>query len=367
MKEKLVCDQLILGAGVIGLAVAAETGDASTVLVEAHDGFGRETSSRNSEVIHSGIHYPPNSLKTHHCIEGLQALYSFAERYRIPYKQCGKLVVAFSPEETAHLDRIEMHAKSLDVPCERLSRANAREKESHLDVQGALFFPKTGIIDSHKFMAALETKAVEQGVVMAYRHRVTGIGYASRVWHITVESSDGEMQIETPVVVNAAGLSAAFLSNVALNTRKYAHRFCRGRYFQMAAKYRSHFQHLVYPVPQVHGLGVHTTSDLEGYLKLGPDVDWCPDSDPALLAKYYTCDWEALRPAFAEAGRKLVPQLTEEDLTPGTIGIRPKLFIDDKPHPDFLVETHKGWTHFLGIESPGLTSALSLARFLKSE
>jgi 2-hydroxyglutarate dehydrogenase len=357
----VACDLLVVGAGVIGLAVAARlASDHQVILVEAHDGFGRETSSRNSEVIHSGIHYPAASLKTELCLQGQKLLYPFARKHSVPFRECGKLVVATSESEQAKLDAIAVHVRALGVRVEVFTGEQVAEREPALQVHSALYFPETGIIDSHAFMGALEAQVWSRSGLVAYHHKVHSVVKAGENWSATVDSPNGILEIQAARVVNAAGLGAAALSNQVLGTTRYAHRFCRGRYFHLSSAYRNRYRHLVYPVPQTHGLGVHTTLDLEGFVKLGPDVDWCADSDPGELSKYYACDWDALRPTFAQAGRKLIPDLKDADLTPGTIGIRPKLFIDGVAGPDFLIENHQGWIHCLGIESPGLTAALAI-------
>lgn len=353
MAERIQCDRVILGAGVIGLAVAARVGDGQTILVEAHDGFGRETSSRNSEVIHSGIHYPLDSWKTRLCLEGQNQLYEFCDRHQVPYRRCGKLILA-SEGEGDRLETIAAHAQTLGVKFERWSAARVAEAEPLLAPMGGLLFPRTGIIDSHSFMAALEAIARQRETSLVYRHRVTGISRAAGEWILSVDSPDGEIEIQAPVVVNAAGLAAASLSNQALGGTRYEHRYCRGRYFNLSGKYRHRFEKLVYPVPQKDGLGVHTTFDLEGYARLGPDVDWSP-------TLHYDCDWEKLRDPFATSARRLVPGVARDELQPGTIGIRPKLFQNGAATPDFLIEANQGWVHCLGIESPGLTSALAIA------
>jgi 2-hydroxyglutarate dehydrogenase len=362
MSEEIHCDALVIGAGVVGLAVAARLAQdhPRLILVEAHDGFGRETSSRNSEVIHSGIHYPSQSLKTELCLLGQKALYAFARKHVVPFRECGKLVVAVDESETGKLEAIADHVRSLGVRFEFLDAAGIAAKERNLRAKAALYFPETGIIDSHSLMGALESQVTSRAGLVAYHHEVLSAERQGDLWRVRVRSPNGELEIAAPKVVNAAGLSAAALSNQVLGGARYEHRFCRGRYFQLARRYQNFFRHLVYPLPQADGLGVHTTLDLEGFMKLGPDVDWCSDSDPANLKSHYLCDWESLRPQFARAGRRLLPDLLDSELAPGTIGIRPKLFIDGVANPDFVIENHRGWIHCLGIESPGLTAALAI-------
>ncbi len=354
------CDQLIIGGGVIGLAVAARSGTANTLLVETHSGFGRETSSRNSEVIHSGIHYPADAWKTKLCIEGRARLTAFAQAKGLPWQSCGKLTVATVPDERAYLDRLAEHSRHLGVPAEFWNAERVTQAEPSLRVQSALHFPESGILDTHRFMAALERDAQNRGVSFAYRHRVVSVAPGSGGWDLEVESPQGTLRVRAERVVNAAGLGAAALSNLALQTSKYEHRFCRGRYFRLSARYQGRFGRLVYPVPNRDGLGVHLTIDMAGGVRLGPDVDWLPPG-PGALAGAYDCDWEAIRETFVNAGKRYCPELAAEDLSPDLIGVRPKLFLDGQAHPDFLMENHRGWVHCLGIESPGWTASLAVA------
>ncbi len=349
MSETVQCDALVLGAGVVGLAAAAQLSKSTPhlVVLEAHEGFGRETSSRNSEVIHSGIYYPADSLKTTLCLRGRSLLYSFCERYAVTFRKCGKSVQAAQASELPRLEQIFQHARTLGVASERVAA-------------GEIFFPESGIVNSHEFLAALEARAVEQGALLLYRHRVTGVRRKGANWELNVETPAGPLIVVAEQVVNAMGLAAAHWSNEALTTSHFEHRFCRGRYFQLSHRYRDRFSHLVYPIPEADGLGVHVTIDTGGFARLGPDVEWCSNSDLNRILAHYQCDWETLRPRFLEAGQRLIPDLSAGDLTPGTVGIRPKLFIDGKPHPDFLLENHDGWIHCLGIESPGLTAALAI-------
>ena len=245
MSEKLTCEELILGAGVIGLAVASRQGSPETFLIEAHTRFGCETSSRNSEVIHSGIHYPVDSWKTRLCLEGQKKLYAFCEQNGVPHAPCGKLTVARAGEE-AQLDPIAQRARLLGVEFEEWTGAQVAAAEPAIsETSRALFFPRTGIIDSHVLMAVLEKKALAKGATVAYSHRLLAAERTPRGWLCQVQSPDGEFEIEARTVINAAGLGAARLSNQALQTSKYEHRFCRGRYFTLSGKYRGAFKKLI--------------------------------------------------------------------------------------------------------------------------
>ncbi|MBI4403288.1 MAG: FAD-dependent oxidoreductase [Deltaproteobacteria bacterium] len=361
--EKLTSDVTVIGAGVIGLAIACRLGgsDKSVTVVESYPKFGNETSSRNSEVIHSGIHYPIHSLKTRYCIEGREKLYQFCEQYGVGYRQTGKFVVACSDTEVSYLENLSQHCKSLGVPHDWVTGGAIETAEKLVAARGGLFLPRTGIVDSHSLMATLERKAIDGGVVFAYRHRVKSVTRAGNAWDVVVESPTDNFQISSAVVINAAGLGAAEITNQALGRTRYQHKYCRGRYFMLSSKYRGRFSHLVYPVPQKDGLGVHVTVDMEQNARLGPDTDWSDIHHYAEVSRLYDCDWSSLTEPFLKSVNRYCPSIKRADLTPGLIGIRPKLFVDGTAHPDFLLENTDNFIHCLGIESPGLTSCLVIA------
>ena len=352
----------VIGAGVIGLSVAAELSrNRSVVLLESHAKFGQETSSRNSEVIHSGIYYPLASKKTEFALRGRELIYSYCQRKQVPFRKCGKFVVATNGAEQNYLEGLSQHAAYLQVPVRRLAGAQISTVESQVFAVSGLFFPESGIVNSHELMASLERDIADNDGTLGYRCQVVEVYPHEDRWAIEFKSGDERAKLIVDYVVNCAGLAAAHFSNQALKTQRYAHRFCRGRYFNLGTKYQNKFRSLIYPVPEKHGLGVHVTLDTQGMVRLGPDVDWCEDSQYESREKYYDCDWEALRGQFLQAVRRYCPKIQAEDLTPGTIGIRPKLFVDEVARPDFLIEMEKNWIHCLGIESPGLTAAFAIS------
>ncbi|MCB0403418.1 MAG: FAD-dependent oxidoreductase [Bdellovibrionales bacterium] len=363
MTPDLECDDLVIGAGVIGLAIGRECAQKgrSTIIVEQHAQFGQETSSRNSEVIHSGIYYPVESLKTRFCLAGRENLYSYCTQKGIAHVQTGKYVIATSPEESAYLDELLGHAAQLGVPVQRMTGAEIQKHESLVRCCDGLFFPRTGIVDSHQLMQALESDFESAGGLLGYRHSVESAQRNPKGFLLELKSPGGPISARCERLINAAGLGAAVLSNSLLQTQRYEHRFCRGRYFTLSSKYKGQFRSLVYPVPQKDGLGVHVTIDCEAQVRLGPDVDWIEENTYPALQQHYDCDWDAVLPQFLTAVRKYCPALEDGALAPGLIGIRPKLFIDGKQHSDFFIESVDGYTHLLGIESPGLTSALAIA------
>ncbi|MCB9254625.1 MAG: FAD-dependent oxidoreductase [Bdellovibrionaceae bacterium] len=363
MTVDLECDDLVIGAGVLGLAVATECAKQgrSTVLLEQHPQFGQETSSRNSEVIHSGIYYPVNSRKTHYCLSGREKLYAYCAEKNIQHVQTGKFVIASNADETAYLEKLHAHAKNLGVLVERVTGAEVQRREPLIRCSEALYFSRTGIVDSHQLMQSLENDLQHLGGLVGYRHSVMGAQRDSQGFTLEVNSPDGTLLARCQRLFNSAGLGAAAFSNALLKTQRYEHRFCRGRYFTLSSRYEGKFHSLVYPVPQKDGLGVHVTVDCAGNARLGPDVDWIEERSYPALQRFYDCDWDAVLPQFLAAVRKYCPSLEQNALSPGLIGIRPKLFIDGEAKPDFLIENFDGYVHLLGIESPGLTSALAIA------
>jgi len=331
------------------------------VVVESHEKFGKETSSRNSEVIHSGIYYPAASKKTEMCIRGRELLYDFCKHYSVPFAKTGKFVVATDEYEVDYLDQLEVHCKSLSVPCERKTREQVAQLEPLIKAFEAIYLPETGIIDSHSFMAALERFILDAEGIVAYRHQVKSIVKDDLSWLVSTETPNGPQQIKCAKVINAAGLAAAELSNRTFQVNRYQHKFCRGRYFGLSGKYQGQFRHLIYPVPPPDGLGIHVTIDLDGFARLGPDVDWVSVEQYEELESVYDCEWNELRPVFARSVNRYCPSIASQELAPGLIGVRPKLFVNQKAHPDFLIENKEGYIHCLGIESPGLTASLMIA------
>ncbi len=357
--ETIQSRQVVVGAGVVGLAIAEKLAGEGLIVLEAHSGFGKETSSRNSEVIHSGIHYPKDSLKTQLCLEGRELLLAFANAHDIPHSLCGKVTLAVNEGEQAYLERLYTHARTLGVPCEHWDRSKLRKEEPNLEALSAVFFPGSGIVDSHSLMSVLEKRILARGAVLAYQHRVVRVQREVAKWVLEVESPHGIVRVIADQVVNAAGLHAASLAAMANPENGFEHRFCRGRYLRLRNPLG--FRRLVYPVPDKDGLGIHITLDLAGQVRFGPDTDWDISQNLDDLDRHYDCDWSEVVPRFARAIEKYFPALVVADLSSGLVGIRPKLFIGGRPHPDFVLESTDNWVNCLGIESPGLTASLAIA------
>jgi len=358
--EKIDC--VVIGAGVVGLACARALALAGreVIVLEAAGSIGTETSSRNSEVIHAGIYYPPGSQKAQLCVEGRQLLYRYCEARGVAHRRCGKLIVATGPKQLGTLDKIQAQAAANGVHDLRLlDAAEVKAMESELRCIAALHSPSTGIIDSHGLMLAFLGEAEDHGAMLALRSPVTGGEITPE--GIALEVGGAEpMRILARTVINNAGLMAprfaASLKGFPLEKVPPEH-FCKGNYYSLAG--RSPFTHLIYPVPEAAGLGVHLTLDMAGQARFGPDVEWIVEID-------YDVD---LRRAdgFYRAIRDYWPGLKDGALAQGYAGIRPKLSGPGQAAGDFLIEGPAehgvpGLVNLFGIESPGLTASLALAR-----
>ena len=355
-------DCVVIGAGAVGLAIArALSAQGREVLIaEREKQFGMGTSSRNSEVIHAGIYYPKGSLKARLCVEGRDRLYEYCASRGVGHRRCGKLIVAVNGTQLPQLDRIAEAAAANGVTdIVRLGGAEARAKEPELRAEGALFSPSTGIIDSHGYMLALLGDAEAQGAVIAYGTEVEAMDVAPDGIALTFAGDDAP-SLKASLVVNAAGLDAPRVAR-AIRGFPAAHvpraYFAKGSYFKLTG--RAPFTHLVYPIPEPGGLGVHMTVDLAGQAKFGPDVEWvdAPNYtvDPARAGKFY------------DAIRTYWPGLKDGQLAPDYAGVRPKISAPGAPAADFHIdgpETHgvAGIVNLFGIESPGMTASLAIAR-----
>lgn len=367
-------DVVIVGAGVVGLSTAYEilrqTPDRSILVVERHFKFGQETSSHHSEVVHAGIYYPAGSRKALHCLKGKHLLYEFCGLYDVPVLNCGKLVVASSDAQVGELEGIKQKAKANGVDLSFMTKSEIDAKVGESPYIAALWSPTSGIVDSHKMMARLEQLILESGNTVLYKHKLVGSKFSNDgLCELSIEDESGESStITAGVVVNSAGLAADRVGQMLGLSEKFRIKPCRGRYFAMSDRWTGKYKHLIYPVPDpAGGLGIHLTIDISLRCRLGPDVDWSSQEEPAdTWSLYEFRESDAQRhQAFFESGKKLIPQLQFDDLKADYIGVRPKLFIDGKAHNDFHIERtgDRGQCiHLLGIESPGITSSLSLAK-----
>jgi L-2-hydroxyglutarate oxidase LhgO len=359
-------DTLVIGAGVVGLAVARALARAGheTIVVEAMEGIGQGASSRNSEVVHSGLYYPPGLLKARLCVRGKDLLYAFAASHGVPHAMCGKLLVATQPDQHAALRQFEGRAAANGVAVHALTAAQARALEPELHCTAALLSPSTGIVDSHALMLALQGDLEQAGGMLALCSTVQGaeLGGAGAA-RVQVASPDGELEIEATRVVNAAGLHACHVAR-GLRGLAAAHvptpHYAKGSYFALAG--RAPFKRLVYPAPSDSWLGVHVTLDLGGQARFGPDLEWLGAQSPQDID--YAVD-PARAQGFEEAIRRYWPALPAGALQPGYSGVRPKIHGPGEVAPDFRIDgpaVHGvgGLVNLFGIESPGLTAALAI-------
>ncbi|MEA3014107.1 MAG: hypothetical protein QOD42_2652 [Sphingomonadales bacterium] len=354
-------DCVIVGAGVIGIAVARALALAGheVVVIERERGFGSGTSSRNSEVIHAGLYYPPGSLKARLCVAGRDRLYAFCQARGVPHRRCGKLIVAADEAQSRQLDAIAATAAANGVDdLSRLDAAGIRALEPDVAGVAALLSPSTGIVDSHAFMTAMIGEAEANGALFAYRTQVERIERKGGAYSVSVAGVDGPV-LSSRILVNAAGLDAAALAGLieGLPATEVPRLFyAKGNYFALEG--RAPFRRLVYPVPEPGGLGVHATIDLGGQVRFGPDVEYCGAVD-------YGVD-ETRSAAFYAAIRRYWPALRDNSLRPDFSGVRPKLAGPGEPAADFMIggpADHglPGLVNLFGIESPGLTAALAIA------
>jgi L-2-hydroxyglutarate oxidase LhgO len=353
-----VSDVLVIGAGIVGLAAAralALRGHA-VVVAEAAGAIGTGVSARSSEVIHGGMYYPTGSLRARHCVAGARRLYAFCASHGVPHRACGKLIVATRQEEHAAIAAIHARGLTNGVPgLALLDGAEARALEPVLTCVSALHAPGTGIVDSHALMLALQGDIEDRGGAIAVHSPVARLTAKDGVWHARVNGDD----LAFDAVVNAAGLGAqAVAAGVeGFPPARIPRRvLAKGSYFGCLG--RPAFSRLIYPAPVEGGLGIHLTLDLAGRMRFGPDVEWVEGED-------YTVD-PGRADAFARAIRRYWPGLPDGALTPDYAGIRPKLTGPGEPAADFRIDgpAEHGWdrlVHLFGIESPGLTSSLSLA------
>jgi len=357
-------DGVVIGAGVVGLAVAKALIEAAPshqrewLVLEAAEAIGTGTSSRNSEVIHAGIYYPEGSLKARLCVQGREMLYVYAQARGIAHRRCGKLIVATHEDQLPELQAIARKAECNGVTdLVWLDATQARALEPALACVAALHSPSTGIVDSHGLMLALQGDFENAGGMVAFQSPVESAECTAQ--GIVLRMADGTALLARQVV-NAAGLTAPLLARrfqgLAAQHVPQAY-FAKGNYFTLSGK--SPFSRLIYPVPEAAGLGVHLTLDLGGQAKFGPDVQWVEGPDDLVVSPTHEA-------SFYREVRQYWPGLPDGALQPGYAGIRPKISGPGEPSADFVIQgpaVHgvPGLVNLFGIESPGLTSALAIA------
>lgn len=357
------CECVVIGAGVVGLAIAAKLAQAGqeVLVLEREASIGSGASARNSEVIHAGIYYPKGSLKAQMCVAGKQLLYRYCADRHINHRQCGKLIVATNQTQLAELDSIQRKASANGVTdLTLLSQSDAQAMEPELTCLAALHSPSTGIIDSHGLMVSLLGDAENHGAVLATHSPIASVSRSHQSNSYVLQTGgDDPMQLSARWVINSAGLGACALAATLEDLSdqcKPTAVLSKGNYFSMSGS--APFSRLIYPVPEAGGLGVHLTIDLAGHARFGPDVE--PIDQEA-----YEVNPERSR-GFYSAVRQYWPGLKDDALAPDYAGIRPKINMQERLYTDFLIHSQAdhglpGLINLFGIESPGLTSSLAIA------
>ena len=362
-------DITIVGAGVIGLAIAQELSKnyKDILVIERNSSFGQEISSRNSEVIHAGIYYPKDSLKTETCIEGRELLYEFCARNDIPHKKTGKLIVAIDNNEVKDLEALFKRGLENGVEdLKFLNKNEIKELEPHVEAEAAIYSPSTGIIDSHSLMKNLAWQFENKSGQTAYNTELIGLDKVTDGFIVTVKDKrEADFKFLTRIFINCAGLDSDKVARMAgLQKEEYKLKFCKGDYFRVHNNKSRFISRLIYPVPKEErqGLGIHATLDLAGGLRLGPDDEYVKEIDYMIDA--------SKKKIFYESVRQFLPFVEEADLAPDISGTRPKLQGPKEEFRDFIIKDEtdnslSGFINLIGIESPGLTSCLVIAKIVK--
>jgi len=363
------CEITIIGAGIVGLAIASELSQEKEVVVlEKNSNYGQETSSRNSEIIHAGIYYNENSLKAKLCLEGNHLLYDLCNKNNIPHKKTGKLIVATEDSEISQLEELIKRGMNNGVnEIEIISQKEIKNLEPLISAKAALHSKSTGIINTHSLMDFFYAGAHSNNAVFAFNSPVMNIEKQKEIYEVTIKDGNDYFTFTTQIIINSTGLNSdkiAEMVGIDINKAKYKLHFCKGEYFTIKNN-NIKLNHLIFPLPnkKLIGLGIHTTLDLGGSLRLGPNAFYVNEIN-------YDVD-ESHKKEFFESARQYIPCLKEEDLQPGFSGIRPKLQGKNGDYRDFIIshETENGFPgliNLIGIESPGLTCAPSIAAYVKN-
>ena len=359
MDESIEFDAIVIGAGVLGLAIANELCDVfdNIIVIEKESNFGQHVSSRHSGVVHSGIYYKSGSLKAKLCVEGNKLLYDYAETNKIDYLDCGKLVVGHNDSDLEKLETLLENGRLNGVQgLNLLSHQEASKIQPGIKCQNALWVPSTGIIDSHGLMAQLEREVISKDCLVYYNSEVVSIEKVDSKY--TLSLKDQSDMIKSPIVINSAGLWCDSVAKM-VGIDKYQIHYCKGDYYQ-SNKYRD-LKCLIYPLPDKIGLGIHTVLQLNGSVSFGHNANYVNKID-------YSIDDRHLDVFHSSINEYL--DIDKKDLKVDYSGIRPKPFAEDEEPKDFVIqdEVDRGFPNFInliGIESPGLTSSLAIGRYVK--
>lgn len=354
-------DITIIGAGVIGLAIAQRVSEnySNIAIVEKNPSFGMETSSRNSEVIHAGIYYPSHFLKTRLGIEGNNHLYKICSKNNIPHKRIGKIIFS---NEIEPLEKLLVQGKSNGVQLEPFNKSQIKKYEPNLYATYGIFSPNTGILDTHELMSYYERKAYSQGTTIVYNTEIKEIDQNSEGYEVRLSNKNSRDSFTTKIIINCAGLYAHKIAQkigINIEQEKYEQQYVKGEYYGITPSKNEIVQHLVYPLPTARGLGIHSVKDISGRLRFGPNAY------PVESIKY-SVD-ETCKEEFTAAIQSYLPQINPEDIYPEMSGIRPQL--KDPSKRDFIIHHEKdkgfpGIISLIGIESPGITASPAIAEYV---
>jgi len=362
----------IIGAGVVGLAIARQLSrnEDKIVILEKNSKFGQETSSRNSEVIHSGIYYKPGSFKARLCVRGNRLLYSYLKEKIIGHQKLGKLIINQHLNEFSDLQKLQENGKANGVKNLRIiEKEEINSLEENIRAECALYVPSTGILNSHELMKCLLNDSIDQGVDIAYNSEVVSLEKKEGYYRVEIAEDKGQTYtFNAKKIINCAGLEASNISaKVGIRDENYRIYFCKGMYFRIKSPKNKLVKRLIYPIPpkNLSGLGIHTTRELDGGLKLGPNIYYLKNN-----IYDYSLD-ESFINEFHKAAKSYLPFLEIEDMIPEMAGIRPKVQAPGERERDFIIkhEKDRGYNNFvnlIGIESPGLTSCLAIAEYVAS-
>jgi len=360
----------VIGAGVVGLAIAARLSEEhpNLVVLEKNEKYGMETSSRNSEVVHAGIYYEPDSLKARLCVEGRDELYALCKAHDIIYKPMTKLITATTQAELAKLEDIRQNAVKNGVELQLLDKSATLKLEPNIRTEGSLFSQLTGVISVHDLMYFFFKTIQLNGGFVQHRCQVTDIQHVNGEYKLNIDDAGNQSSVSSEIVINAAGLGSDIIAQkigIDIDKENLRLSYVKGSYFAVIPSKANLVTRLVYPVPANEGLGVHALIDWGGRLKFGPDVEYLEDC----LLDYTVA--EGKQHGFAESIRRILPQINDEDISPDMSGIRPKLQKKGEPHRDFVIVHEKnrglfGFINLIGIESPGLTASPAIARYVEN-
>ncbi len=359
-------ETVVIGAGVVGLAIAQELSRKSeeVLIIETEDDFGKITSSRNSGVIHAGIYYPKNSLKSKFCVLGNRLLYDYCKKNHIPYLNTKKLLVASSLDQIKIIDQIKSKAEKNGVEgIKKISKNEVLNLEPLIYCEEALLVPSSGIVDVVTLMRSLVGRIQDSGSMIAYKSQIKKINFDGNKFSLSV-NNDSQITIECKKLINSAGLFASAVANTIEELKKEfipKTFYAKGNYFSVSKDFG--IRHLIYPIPEGFGLGIHLTLELDHSIKFGPDVQWIDDPLD------YSVD-ESRKNNFIVEINKYFPSLDSDLLKPSYAGLRPILYNKDKSMRDFLIQDQSIHSipkliNLYGIESPGLTSSLAIAKYVK--